>query len=906
MLPNLPDLPIAGELPRIRAALAGNANLVITAPPGAGKTTIVPLALLEEPWLAERNIILLQPRRVAALTCARRMAALHGSPVGRTVGYQVRFQRCLSRDTRIEVLTEGLLTRRLQTDPLLEGVGLLIFDEFHERSLHADLGLALSREIQREVRPDLRLIVMSATLSTDPVARFLGDCPVVASTGFLFPVTCTYVGKKPTGPLWESAAAAVRRTLADDRTSGDILVFLPGAGEIARTRDLLEEAGVGERCDLLPLHGSLSLDQQEAVLRPGNRRRVILATNIAETSLTIEGITTVIDSGWGRTLRLDPHTGLERLVLERITRDSSEQRAGRAGRLGPGQAIRLWPESEQAWLTAHADPEIRRVDLAGVVLELAAWGVRDPIAFGWFDPPPSPALTVARTLLARLGAIDAAGNITPLGRQMARLPVNPRVARMLLAAGEIGLLNAGADLAALLSERDLFKRTPGLPGSGPGPGSGSVSSITTAACDLFSRLDALERWRRGGKRSSDPFIDTRAAQAIDRTADQLRGILEHLAPSDPSLTSSASTDGGPRQAPNHRLGPGPRTVPCPEGSGLMPVREERLLRLLLLGFPDRVGRRRDTGRQGESDPTYVLVGGRGMRLAPACVVRDAPLVLALSADADGRGGADGLIHQAARLEPVWLSELFPADLVSRRVAVFDEARGTVLVRRQQLFHDLVLEDAQVEAVPEDRPAIEQALVAAAVRNPRKALAISDEDDQFLWRVALYRRHFPDRGWPLVDEDWLRSQIPALALGARRWSDLRRQSVREIVAASVSHQERRRFEAAVPEHLVVPTGSRIRLRYQSDGPPILAVKLQEMFGSATSPMVCEGRERVVVHLLSPAARPLQITQDLAGFWRDGYQSVRAEMRGRYPRHPWPEDPASAPPQRGVKHPRRSNG
>ncbi len=890
--------PIEAELPALRQALRDGNAAVLVASPGAGKTTIVPLALLGEPWLGDRRILMLQPRRLAALNAARRMADLHGTPLGETVGYRVRFQACVGPRTRVEVVTEGLLTRRLHADPFLEDVGVLIFDEFHERSLHSDLGLAMAREIQQTVRPDLRLLVMSATLEAEPVRRYLGGCPLVEGHGFLHPVTVSWLDRPAADPqIARAAAAAVRRAVAADPGGGDLLVFLPGAGEIARTQDLLDEGGLSRDLFVVPLHGSLPLDRQDQAIRPQpGRRKVVLATNIAETSLTIEGITTVIDTGWCRTVRLDPTVGLERLELERISRASADQRAGRAGRLGPGRVYRLWTEADQRLLPAATTPEIARVDLAEAVLHLAGWGKSDPAAVDWFQPPPAPALEAARTLLRGLGAIGADGTITPLGRQMLDLPVAPRLARLLVAAAGEGLGDVAADLAALLSERDLALR-----GDARGP------SPFLGRSDFLWRLDLLQEARAAAFKGRSSTVDLRVAARVDEVARQLARLARRLAPSGESGGGPAGAPGGsPTRVEPANNASERRWSACREGRspGVVPRldRQERLLQLLLLGFPDRVARRRPRAGGGEIIQ-YTMVGGRGLRLDAGSSVRDSELIVVVAADGAAHGyGNEGLIRWASHIERDWLERFFPHLMRRERKVFFEADRGAVVARRRVYFSDLLLEEQVAPLQPEDGPAVEAALMAEIRRSPAAVLAGSEAFDQIRWRVALLRTLPGFAEVPEIGQAWLLDHLDTLVAGCRSLEEVRQVDLARFVETHLPPAARRALDTHVPERFAVPTGSRIRLLYQEAGPPILRVKLQELFGLLETPRL-GGRIPVLIHLLSPAGRPLQITQDLRSFWTTGYPALRREMRAQYPRHPWPEDPLTATPQRGPTLRRR---
>ena len=819
------ELPIAEALPALRAALSAHDCAVLQAPPGAGKTTRVPLALLDAPWLAGRSILMLEPRRLAATNAARFMARLLGEEVGRRVGYAIRFERKISRATRIEVVTEGILTRRLQSDPELAGIGLVIFDEFHERNLNSDLALALCRDAQQGLREDLKILVMSATLDAEPVARLLGDAPLVSSAGRAHPVAIRYLDREPVGRLDEIVAAAVRRALKE--TSGDLLVFLPGAGEIRRCAARL--ADLTESVDIRPLYGDLPFAEQERAIFPGPRRRVVLATNIAETSLTIDGVAVVVDAGWERRPRFDAARGMTTLVLTRISRASAEQRAGRAGRLGPGICYRLWPEGLHGALLPFTPPEIRGVDLAPLALDLARWGVDDANKLAWLDPPPAGHLARARALLRLLGALDAGDRITPLGEGMAALPLHPRLARLLLAARESGCPALGADLAALLSERDLL--------------SGSELPRHAGESDLLDRLELL---RRPG------------AEGVTRAARQFRRLVGM------EDSQSAPADG--------------ETVGC----------------LLALAFPDRIGREREAG-----SGRYRLSGGQGARLSPRSSVKGGEWLVAV--ELEGKPGAEGEIRLASRLSREWIEELFGKALDWRREVEWDESVGRVIAREARRLGAVIVQERPVKALPED---VTPALLALLRRQGLGLLDWSSPElGQWRARVMLLARLRPQGGWPeLADaallatlEDWL---VPHLS-GVTTLAGLRRVALLPALHGLLGWERARTLDRLAPERLEVPSGSRIRVDYQGGERPVLACKLQELFGLAETPRLVEGELPVLIHLLSPAGRPLAVTDDLRSFWDRVYPEVKKEMKGRYPKHPWPDDPWNAVATRLVK-------
>ncbi|OIP24995.1 ATP-dependent helicase HrpB [bacterium CG2_30_54_10] len=918
--------PIEKEIPALQKALQEGKAAVLVASPGAGKTTIVPLALLDRDWLNGKKIVMLQPRRLAALNAARRMADLHGSQLGETIGYQIRFQRCIGPNTRIEVITEGLLTRRLQGypqpphtpakrerredlasapphsppgtvsrncpsspgahdesfenpsstefhsevfgDPYLQETGLLIFDEFHERNINSDLGLAMARELQQTVRPDLKILVMSATLVAEPVSHFLGDCPVVVGHGFLHPVSCSFIGGGCDGQISRSATVAVRRVLAEDPAGGDLLVFLPGAGEIAQTQELLELDDITRGVMVIPLHGSLSLDRQGLAIRKQARRKVVLATNIAETSLTIEGITTVIDSGWCRVLRLDPAVGLEKLCLERISRASADQRAGRAGRTGPGRVLRLWTEAEHDQLPAATTPEILRIDLTETALYLAGWGKTDPASFGWFQPPPAPSLASACKILRALGAVDENGAVTVTGRKMLELPISPRLSRMLVESAAFGLVDDASDLAALLSERDLVVRS----------GTHRTSPFVGRS-DFLWRLDLLNEARAAGFRGSSGTVDLRVAKRVEDVSRRLSRAANRNHPGGNDLRGAIAQ-------PSH-------DPICDRGT-----REKNLLRLLLCGFPDRVARRRSHS-PGSDSIQYLMVGGRGMRLDSESSVRNSDLIIVVAADASGHGqGNEGMIRWASHIEMGWLSEIFPHLIHHEREVFFDGRRQSVVARCRTYFDDLIIEETVSGLRPQESGLVASALAEEISRDPQAIFSSSDEFIQFRARIELLRTIGGLDDLPTLDENWLRTNARRLVENCRTLEDVRNLDLAALVERELGHPERRALETLVPERLVVPTGSRIKLIYQLSGNPILRVKLQELFGLLETPRIIGGRIPVLIHLLSPAGRPLQITKDLKSFWQNTYPALRREMRGQYPRHPWPEDPLTAAPQRGA--------
>ena len=836
-------LPIDEVLPRLLDLLQAHSSVVVHAPPGAGKTTRIPLALLEAAWLGSGRIVMLEPRRLAATNAARWMAGLLGEEVGRTVGYQIRFERKISAATRIEVVTEGILARRLQTDPGLAGVAAVIFDEFHERSLQADLALALCRDVQTGLRDDLKIIVMSATLDGTLVASLLGNAPVVGCEGRQFPVEVRYVPGERTGDISRRVAAAVAGALAE--TTGDILAFLPGSAEIRRCRTYLQELPGGERLLIAPLYGDLPFAEQERAIQPARERKVVLATNIAETSLTIEGVRVVVDGGWCRRLRFDPARGLDRLGTERVSAASAAQRTGRAGRLGPGICYRLWSEHQQQSLIPFDPPEILIADLAPLALELALWGVSDPFDLAWIDPPPAAALAEARKLLARLGALDAHWRITGMGKRMAELPLHPRLAHMLLVAASQGLGPLGCDLAALLSERDIFPRT------------GARLARHSGPSDLLERVEALHSWRLERGNMSTVAADPAACRTVDRTSRQLRSLLR-----------LAGHDTSPWTA---------------EESGM----------LLASAFPDRIAQQRESG----SD-RYLLANGRGARLSEGTVVRDRPFIVAV--DVDGGDGGEGIIRLANAISLEQLRTQFGEQLSAHRAVVWDEEAGRVAARQEERLDSLVL---SAKAIVPSAGEARQVLLAGVISGAGlSALSWAQPAVQLRARMGFLARTFPGE-WPDVTDAWLRENMTEW-LGpwleqCRSRADLSRIDLVAALKALLSWEQLRRLDEGAPTHIEVPSGSRIRVDYVPDEGPVLAVKLQELFGLAETPRVAWGRVSLLLHLLSPAGRPMQVTSDLRNFWNAIYPQVKKELKGRYPRHPWPDDPWRAEPTRHVK-------
>ena len=852
---SLPALPIVDVLPELRAALAMHRSVVLEAPAGAGKSTVVPLALLDSSWRGDGRILMLEPRRIAARAVAMRMATLLGEDAGQTVGFRTRLETRVGARTRIEVVTEGVLTRMLQHDPALEGVALVIFDEFHERNLQGDLGLALCVESQRHLRDSLRLLVMSATLEAEALLRILDSAAVVRAQGRMFPVDVHYVA-----PLAPAPGRALRidghvtsvtlRALRDHE--GDALVFLPGAGEIRRVADALAGSLPTAEYAVLPLYGDLGPAEQDAALLPDprGRRKVVVATNIAETSLTIDGVRIVVDAGLERRQRFDPATGMSGLETARISRASAEQRRGRAGRTAPGVCYRLWTESAQDALLPQAPAEILEADLAPLALELACWGCSDPTSLAWLDPPPPASLAQARDLLAQLEAVDAGGRVTQLGRDMASLGIHPRLAHMVLRARSLGLGPLACQVAALLSERDPLRAAPGFRDP-----------------DLFHRIEVLN-----GRVAPAHFdVDAGAIRRIQRVAQQVerqlgRTVGNSVAPV-PDSTPAVASASAPEDA-----------------TGL----------LLAFAYPDRIGQARD-GSPGR----YVLSGGRGAEFRDPTALARSEYIVVAALDA---GEREARIQLAASLAPALLEQHFAAAITETGSVAWDPKAEAVVARRIRRFGALVLRDEPLSKVDAS------ATVAAMLEGIRSlglgCLPWTRELEQWRARVTLARENDPRGrdGWPDVSdaallaslESWL---APWLDRVTRR-SELARLDLRGALHALLDWNSQRRLDELAPTHLAVPSGSRIALDYSS-GSPSLAVRLQEVFGLMESPRVAGGRVPVTLELLSPARRPVQVTRDLASFWSRGYHEVRKELKGRYPKHYWPDDPLDAVATRRVR-------
>ena len=813
-------LPIDDALDELTAALEASNTAVLVAPPGAGKTTRVPLALLDAPWLKNQKIIVLEPRRIAARASAERMAKTLGEKAGETVGYRVRFGSKVSRATRIEVVTEGIFTRQILDDPELNGVAAVLFDEFHERSLDADLGLALARDAQQGLREDLRILVMSATIDGARVARLLGDAPVVESLGRAFPVETRYLGRRSDAPLERQMAEAIAQALRAE--TGSVLAFLPGAAEIRRTETMLRERVQDPAVEIVPLFGALDAAVQDRAIQPApkGQRKVVLATSIAETSLTIEGVRIVVDCGLSRVPRYEPDLGLTRLETVRASRAAVDQRRGRAGRIEPGVCYRLWDEPQTAALPAYTQPEILSADLSSLLLDLAQWGVADPSSLAFLDPPPQPALKEARELLGELGALDPDGRITDEGRSLRAMALPPRLARMIVDAARHGCAEDAAEIAAILTER-------GLGGDG---------------ADLDHRRDQFRRDRSQRASSARQMAQRWAAQA-------------------------ASSSRSPQDAGEL-------------SSGV----------LLAFAFPDRVAKNRGNG-------SFTLANGRGAAVEQTSALARAPY---LAVGELTGSAAQGRILLAA---PITLSEIelhFGDQITDADEVSFDRSAMALRARRRRGLHAITLSEAPLALTPSEQTArvLADGLVAAGLDR----LPWSKQLQQWRGRVMFLRKAEGDP-WPdLSDaalaesrENWL---VPAL-FDKTGLKDFSASDLSDALMNLLPWELRGRLDREAPTHFEAPTGSKLPIDYEAEQGPTIAVRLQELFGLTTHPSVAGGAVPLVLELLSPAHRPVQVTRDLPGFWRGSYAGVRADLRGRYPRHPWPEDPASAPPTRRAK-------
>jgi ATP-dependent RNA helicase HrpB len=843
-------LPIDAVLDDLSRALERHSAAVLVAPPGAGKTTRVPLALLDAPWAANKKIIVLEPRRIAARASAERMAFTLGEQAGDTVGYRVRFGSKVSRSTRIEVVTEGIFSRQIVDDPELTGVAAVLFDEFHERSLDADLGLALARDAQTGLREDLRLLVMSATLDGARVAGLLGEAPVIASEGRAFPVETRYLGRKADAPLERQMADAIATALRADR--GSVLAFLPGLAEIRRTQNLLAERIHDTAVEIVPLFGALDASVQDRAIAPARqgRRKVVLATSIAETSLTIEGVRIVVDSGLSRVPRYEPDIGLTRLETVRASRAAVDQRRGRAGRTEPGVCYRLWDEPQTASLAAFSPPEILSADLSSLLLDLAQWGLSDPAGLAFLDPPPAPTLKEARELLRELGALDDDGRITAEGKSLRALALPPRLARMIVDSYRVGAGYAAAEIAAVLTERGL--------------GGDNV--------DLDIRLDAFRRDRSQRARSARSLAQRWASQ---------------VAASSPSPPVGEGWGGGSTRAVGVLGTPTPN--PSPQGG------EERTTGVMLaMAFPDRVARNRGNG-------SFVLANGRGAALDQTSALSRSPFIAV--AELTGTA-AQGRILLAAPITQAEIEARFGDQIETADEISFDRGAMALRARRRKRLHAITLSEAPLTLQPSAETAriLADGLISAGLDQ----LPWSKSARQWRDRVTFLRKaegETSQNKWPDLSDDALAAQretwlVPLLS-DKIALKELSAGDLSDALMTMLPWELRARLDREAPTHFEAPTGSLFAIDYEAGQGPTIAVRLQELFGLNTHPSIAGGKVPLVVELLSPAHRPVQVTRDLPGFWRGSYAAVRSDLRGRYPRHPWPDDPATAMPTRRAK-------
>jgi ATP-dependent helicase HrpB len=828
-----PTLPINEVLDTLKQQLSSHRAVVLEAPPGAGKTTCVPLALLQESWLTGKTIVMLEPRRLAARAAACRMADLLGEPVGQTVGYRVRFDSQVSAATRIEVVTEGILARRIQDDPSLEGVGLVIFDEFHERHLHTDWGLTLCMDVMESLREDLKVLVMSATLDMGPVAKLLWDAPRIESRGRSYPVTIKHIADPSPRDYVKTCVDVTLRALHE--TSGDGLLFLPGAGEIRQCIELLQARLDSQKFVLHALYGDLPRDKQQRALQPDTqgRRKIVVATPIAESSLTIDGVRFVVDAGYCRVARFDPNTGLSQLVREQISRASAEQRAGRAGRQGEGWCYRLWSEATHRQLPLFSDPEISAVDLAPLLLDMAMWGVQEVNQLPWLTVPPSAHVSQAQDMLRMLGALNEQMRITPLGKKITRYACHPRLAAMLAYTRETSQAALAADIAALLSERDL------------------LVGDDAASWDLGFRVEALLAFRRDGRDGARRFgANADACAWVEQASRHWRAQLGNV---------SACTG----------------------------YENDDIATLLCKAYPERIARK----RSGEGD-RYLLANGRGARLAPKHQGTGREFLVCSNVDS----GSEGVIRVAAPISQAALESVCAERIQTSDDVSWDDQREQVLAQRIRRMDSVVLEAKPLQPVP--RMAAATCLVAAIRKRGIEYLPWDEAAREWQTRLLCLAAWQPEAGWPKVDDEtllltletWLQPYVEGITSAV----GLARMNLLEILQHLLPWDKQQRFQEAAPTHITLPNGRRGRVSYQVGEIPVLAARVQDFFGMKETPRIAHGRVAVVIHMLSPAMRPVQVTQDLAGFWRGSYAEVRKEMKGRYPKHSWPEDPSQPVP------------
>ncbi len=869
-------LPVEGQIPRLVNELRSVGSAVLVAPPGSGKSTRVPPSLLAADLLPCTHpvLVMLQPRRVAARAVAERIAWEQGWELGREVGYHVRFERRTVATTRLRIMTEGILTRQLLADPFLDGIGAVVLDEFHERSIHSDLALAWLREIQQTVRPDLKILVMSATLDAQPVSEFLGGCPILDVQASTHPVTVSYApAAQQRIPAAAQAAQAVAGMIETEPGPipypADILVFLPGASEIRTAARLLAPLAQTHALEIRPLHGSLPLAEQDRALARSTARKVILSTNIAETSLTIDGVTTVIDTGLARFAQMDMDRGIERLELGKISRASADQRAGRAGRQAPGRCVRLWSEREHQRRPPFETPEICRVDLAAPLLAIHAWGCRNPQEFGWFESPPVASIEAANRLLTMLGALDF-DQITPLGQLMLQLPVHPRIARLLIAASAWGVEEQGIACASVIEEKDVFLSASPAGGTSARSQRAGFAGESTRS-DLEERIEAVQyaEAQRFSPNLQAQGIDAATARRVVMVRDDLSRVMRRI-----SGQAAALIPAIPTSDPGH------------DSIDILP----------LMAYPDRVCRRR------ENDPSAgVMVGGRGVRLDPSCRVREGDFFVAIRLRDDRRGrtaARETRVQMACAIEPDWLMALSPEAMSEERVVRFEPERGRAIQVVSTRYFDLAIREQTHGAVDPELAA--KALAQALVDQAESIIRSDPEASALLNRITFLRDYtskLPDIGPEVLVEI-----LTQACAGRTTLKEVREQPLSPYLTRFLGYEVVRMVQELAPEFQVVPSGSRIPILYEEGKSPSLAVRLQELFGWQDTPRIAGGRVPLLLQILGPNYRPVQLTSDLRSFWTNTYHQVRKDLRGRYPKHDWPEDPWTARPSTRPRRPK----
>jgi ATP-dependent RNA helicase HrpB len=834
---SLPILPITEVIPSLRKALSiGSA--VLTAPPGSGKTTIVPLELLNVPWLTGKKIIILQPRRVAARAACFRMSSLLNEQPGNTVGYHIRQDRKIGARTRIEVVTEGILTRRIQNDPELTGVGLIIFDEFHERSIHADLALALCLDLC-QINEHLKILVMSATLDAEPISHLLGDVPIINGDGKCYEVKIEYQKTLQSSNIAHQVVSGITRVLNDQ--TGDILVFLPGIGDIVAVERILKSYDECENISIQALYGNLPQKSQDDILYPkqNDQRRIVLATSIAETSLTIDGISNVVDSGWSKRPYFNPANGLTSLKTIRVSKGSADQRTGRAGRLGPGYCLRLWDEATHYSLIPFHPPEIINSDLSSLVLEILLWGINEPGDLLWLDPPRVASYENGIALLSSLGAIDHKNGLTPLGRKLAHLPLHPRLAQLLVKSEQACNLHTGADICALLTERDI------------------IDYRDEPSAELSLRLELLSKFKQNHS-----------------TSIQRQGLRIDLCK---------------RVVNTSKLFKKPfRSISAQQNSF-------SVASLLLSAYPDRVAKRisLESGR-------YLLANGRVVRLKPSDPLIHSEYLVVANLDA---GKKEGRIYLAEPIELMTIQNDHPTLIKTQKIVVWDEEKGKINATLRQSIGAINFHEKQLHNVDEER--IADALVGTLNKNGLHLLDWNDKVVQLQTRIHFLAANQPNTAWPDISTstleknlDWL---VPYIS-GVRNSKQLHKLDLYQILLSQLDYPLQQKLQKDAPEFFIVPSGSKIKIKYIKPT-PILAVRMQELYGLTETPTICNGCLTLLLHLLSPARRPIQVTSDLKGFWNNSYHEVKKELKGRYPKHFWPDDPASAQATKTTKRNKR---